>query len=278
MKWFLALLLALNLFVAGVSLLRQHDPVDIHATEVDPGKLKVLPSDWQLPAGASVPVASAPLAASVPLAAVPASAAVAAASTPSSHPPVATSPVKQAAHGAKVGPADKSSKDKTAKVDQPLQCAQWGDLSASLLSRVQGGLPALKLAGNQVSTEPVAGDEPSGPGVHYWVYYPAGGPAGLAAELKSKGFDNYAVQNAGEFKGTLSLGLFGKRTGAQALIDKLRAAGYPKAAMQARGKGAAAGKTRLVFKQLDDGQLAALTTLQKRLTPGIALKVEACGK
>jgi hypothetical protein len=282
MKWFLALLLALNLFVAGVSLLRQHDPVDIHATEVDASKLKVLPPDW-LPDGASsAPIASAPLSASAPAAAAASAPVSRAASAPiaRANPAMPAKKPTASAPAGKAKPAVREHKPAhaalaSAPAAKALQCAQWGELSDSLLTRVQGGLPALKLSGDQLMQQKVATGEASGPGVRYWVYYPAGGAAGLSAELKGKGFDNYVVQNAGEFKGTLSLGLFGKRDGAEALLGKLKAAGYSKAMLLARGKGGN-DKTRLVFKSLDDAQLAAITALQKRLTPGIVLKTVPC--
>jgi hypothetical protein len=281
MKWFLGLVVALNLFVGAVMLLRQHEPVDIHSHEVSPELLKVLPAGWQLDASASASLtASAPLSASAPL--------TLAQTTNAPLGMAASVPVAKteasAGHAKTVKPAGKAS-DKSKKaasvpaVAHPAkadarQCASWGGLSDTLLARVQDGLPALHLSADQISRRAVEGKATGA--LRYWVYIPGKEvTASLSGELKGKGFDNYAVQNAGDYKGALSLGLFGKQDGAQALVDRLKKAGFDKAAVLARGKTAL---TQVDFKNLSESQLQALAALQKRLTPGIALQSAVCSR
>ncbi|WP_215779340.1 SPOR domain-containing protein [Paludibacterium sp. B53371] len=290
MKWFLGLVVALNLFVGVVALLRQHDPVDIHSHEVSPEQLKVLPAGWQPQASAAM-AASAPFVASAPLtltqtvtsplgkaASAPAASAPTAKSavSPKGDKPAAKAPAqndKSAAHDkAKVASVP------AAHAGEPVarQCAQWGGLSQALLDRVKGGLPTLRLKSAQMHSQLVDDSSATGGNLRYWVYIPAKlASSKLSGELAQKGFDNYVVQNEGDFRGALSLGLFGKQEGAQALVDKLKKAGYPKAEIQARGK---TQLTRLDFSDLSDSQFKALGALQQRLTPGIALKTVACGR
>lgn len=281
MKWFLALIVVLNILVAAAGLLRQHDPVNIHSHEVSPEMLKVLPDGWQSAANASAPaVASAPVAASMPLALMQTTRSPLgkAASSPAASAPHAAAPKAAAPAAAKkAAPAAPAAAKKTAQLaaDKPAlrQCAQWGELSATLAERVKDGLAGLHLAANQMDSKQVEGHDAAN--VRYWVFVPAKNvTASLSSELKGKGFDNYVVQNEGEFHGALSLGLFGKEDGAKALQGKLRGAGFAKAEVVARSKTAL---TRYEFRSLDDKQLQALTALQKRLTPGLALHTQACG-
>ncbi|MBV8049050.1 MAG: SPOR domain-containing protein [Paludibacterium sp.] len=276
MKWFLGLIVALNLFVGAVVLLRQHDPVNIHSHEVSPEQLKVLPADWQPDANASAPfAASAPVSASAPIAL--------AQTTSSPLGKASPAPAAKAEASAVKSPAAKPAEKRKNAASAPAarmvkadarQCAQWGDLNDTLLARVKGGLPGMHLAASQLESQAVEGKV--GAGVRYWVYIPASAStAALSAELKGKGFDNYVVQNVGDYKGALSLGLFGKPEGAQALADRLKKAGYDKAAVLPRGK---TTLTRLVFKGLSDSQMQTLTALQKRLTPGVALQTTACAR
>lgn len=267
MKWFLALVVILNLLVAGYGLFKQHPSSDIHAQEISPEQVKLLPPDW-IPASAPAVVAAQP--ASAP-ATEPLHAAAKAASVP-----VADKPSKAALAQAKpaqpakpeaVTPAVEAKPKPAAK---PVACYNWGVLDGKLLARVKGGLPGLKLKPEQLVE--TAKGESKGTG-KFWVYYPALATKAetqtLAAELKDKGFDNYMVNNA-EFKGTLSLGLFGKEEGAKALVAKIKAAGFDKVNMQQKGK--TTESSLLTFKGLDDAQVSKLQALQKRLTPGIALK------
>ncbi|WP_028535812.1 SPOR domain-containing protein [Paludibacterium yongneupense] len=280
MKWFLGLVVVLNLLAALYGSLKQHVPVDIHAQEISPAQLKTLPADWQPPEAsgarvvlASAPVASAPVAASAPatgadavavrkIKASPAPAASAAASASKAAPakPVASKPAAAVAPTARAAPAI---------------CYSWGGLDDKLLARVKGGLPALKLEPAQISSSAAESTRGSG---RFWVHYPPLATRAetqtLSSELKGKGFDNYVVQNDSESKGGLSLGLFGREDGARALADRVKAAGFDK--VQVDAKGQKAKSTTLTFSALQAGQVTALQALQKRLTPGIALRSSNC--
>lgn len=280
MKWFLALVLALNLFLAAFGAFRQHQPVDIHSQEVNPGQLKVLPADWVPPGDASGASASSPFAVAAPAASAPAAARppVGAASAPAVIKPAARAAARSVAAKPAASAAAARAEPASARRPAALACVQWGALTPALASRVDGGLPSLKLTATQLSRSQAAGDKSGGP-VRYWVYYPeqANGATtqALSGELKHKGFDNYIVQNDGEFQGAISLGLYGKHDAAQAMVNRLKAAGYARAAIAERGKGS--GATLLSFRSLTAAQLSSLTALQKRLTPGLPLKPVSCG-
>ncbi|MEQ6291319.1 SPOR domain-containing protein [Vogesella sp. GCM10023246] len=290
MKWLLGALLVLNLFAGLYALIKQKPERDLKAQEVNAAQLKLLPPDWQPPQLASSAMASAPLAetASAPLA-QPASAPAVAkpaadkgASQPAAVPPktVAKPAVAQSVTpplapakavdgqpAAPLNPAD--AKQATAKVAANL-CRNWGPLDPKQLERVQGGLPSLQLA-----TAPAASvkEELRGSG-RIWVFYPPLATQAetqtLVSELRSKGFDSYIVKTDGAFKNHLSLGLFSKLDAAQALLQRLKTAGYDKAKLDVRGEHARI--TTLSFKALDEATLARLKALQQRLLPGIPLQ------
>lgn len=254
MKWFLALVVVLNLAVALYGSLKQRPAVDIHAQEVSPEQLKLLPNGWAAPAApaeVSAPTAQTALPASLDdkpaVAAAPASAP--AASKPEAKPvPETVPPTKPEA----------------------LACFQWGPLSDSQLVRVKGRLASLKLAAGQLKE--VQSSELRGSG-KFWVYHPALSTRAesqtLLAELKSKGFDGYIVQNDG-YQGSVSLGLFGKEESAKALAAKAQAAGFAKVHVEQRGQKVTS--TLLTLGSLTSEQAGRLAALQKRLAPGVALK------
>jgi hypothetical protein len=271
MKWFLALVVGLNILVAVYGVERQHAPGDVHAQEVNPGQLKLLPADWQ--PSAPVPDANGLLmpTASAPAPALPASA------------PAVRQPASAPTVPAKLPRHVKKSVASSAQASLPeprLSCVQWGGLGNNALAHVRAGLSELKLGPDQLAQRSVAlSPNAIQNNLRYWVYYPqaakgAANPA-LSDGLKSKGFDNYLVQNDGQFHGALSLGLYSSQVSANALVARLKAAGYDKAAIDPRG---AKENTLLVFKALSAHQAQALAALQQRLTPGIALKAVSCIK
>lgn len=269
MKWFLVLIVVLNLAVAGYGSFRQGPPADVHAQEISPGQVKLLPPDWQ-PASAPQGDASAPLklVASMP-------------QTEPLKPEDLGKPAGDKAVASAAKPADKVA-DKAADKPKPepakpapaqaLACYDWGALDARLLARVKGGLPALKLKAEQLTESSKGEAKANG---KFWVYLPPLATQSetqtLSAELKDKGFDNYIVHSA-DFKGSVSLGLFGQEGPAKAMQAKVKAAGFDKVAIEQKGQKSAA--TVLSFKSLDASQAERLLALQKRLTPGIAL--QAC--
>lgn len=284
MKWFLVLIVVLNLAAAGYGAFKQRPPADVHAQEISPEQVKLLPPDWQ-PASAPPGEASAALkvvasmpqtealkpedlgkTASQPVAAKPAKVeASLPVAKPESKKLVEAKPVEKAADKPKSKPeAAKAEPTKT------LACYDWGTLDAKLLARVKGGLPSLKLKAEQM-VESSKG-ELKGNG-KFWVYHPPLATQSetqtLSAELKDKGFDNYIVHSV-EFKGSVSLGLFGQEATAKAMQARVKAAGFDKVAIAQKGLKSAA--TVLSFKALDAQQAERLQALQKRLTPGIALQ------
>ena len=279
MKWFIGTLLVLNMLTALYGALKQKPETDIHAQDVNAAQLKLLPADWK-PPQASAPLASAPLpdvASSAPQAQAPQVASATAAVPPpvkeEKAPAKAADSVKvdvkpASAVLAKTAPESKLPEAKLVdtKAAAANLCYSWGGLDPKQLERVQGGVPLLKLA-----TPPQASvvDEKRGSG-KAWVFYPPLATQAetqtLVAELKGKGFDSYIVQTAGEYKGYLSMGLFSRGEGAQALVKRLKAAGYDKAKVDSRGD--VVKVTTLTFRQLDDATAEKLKALQKRLLPG----------
>ncbi|MDE1714022.1 SPOR domain-containing protein (plasmid) [Chromobacterium amazonense] len=264
MKWFVALVVVLNLVVAMYGTLKQRPPLDVHAQEVSPGQVKLLPPSWKPDASAaqaSAPVAAVIKAASAPEAKLMASAAKAQAK------PAAKADASKPADKPPAKPAEKAAEPAKGKA---VACYSWGSLSDSLLARVKGGVPQLKLKPGQMQED--SKEESKGSG-RFWVYYPPLATQAetktLSAELKDKGFTNYIV-TSDEFKGNLSLGLFSKEDAAKTLAARLKAAGYDKAMVKSKEQ--TSKQTTLTFKELDAAQAEQLKALQKKLTPGIALK------
>ncbi|TCP13690.1 sporulation related protein [Crenobacter luteus] len=257
MKWFFGLVVLLNLLVALWGTLSARAPGDLHALEVNPQGIKLLPGGWRseeaTPAEASRPLAEAQPAVASELPATLDAPAVASATV--------AKPVKPAA------PADKRAE--AARADQGAAvCRQWGELTDAQLARVRAGLAPLGLAAAETARE---GAPASG---KFWVYLPRRATPeatrALSAELKLKGFDNYPVASDPERHGALSLGLFAKEEGANALLAKLKAAGVADARVERRGKPERA--TTLRFAALSPDADARLAALQARLLPGVPLK------
>ncbi|WP_277620418.1 SPOR domain-containing protein [Chromobacterium sphagni] len=276
-KWFVALVVVLNLVVAMYGSFKQRPPMDVHAQEVSPGQVKLLPTGWTPDASAAQ--ASAPhAAASTPAALAKAASAPheavkaagkAAAKPVASAPKALAKPAKPELKPAAKPEASGAVAVKAAEA-KPLACYRWAGLNDSLLARVKGGVPSLKLKSGQLQQDSKEENKGSG---RFWVYYPPLATQSetktLSAELKDKGFDNYIV-SGDEFKGNLSLGLFGKEDAARTLVARLKAAGYDKAVVKSKDQ--PVKQTTLSFKDLDAAQAEHLKALQKRLTPGIALK------
>ena len=273
MKWFLVIVVVLNVLVGLYGVLKQKPVADIGAQDINAAQLTILPTGWR-PASAPLaqPEASAVTAltdnldASVatPAAALPATLA----SQPAVQKPVMQKPV--APLKADTPTVAKAELTPAAKPASAGQCLAWGALDDKQLARVQGGLPALKLAAAPQSSVKEA---MRGSG-RVWVFYPPLATKAetqtLVAELKGKGFDSYIVKTEGEFSGHLSLGLFSKEAAAQALVARLKAAGYDKARVDARSE--RSQLTTLSFRVLDAAQADKLRALQQRLLPGIPLR------
>lgn len=272
MKWFFGVVVLLNLLVALWGNLKTHPAADIHAQEVSPHAIRLLPANWgenTLNPGADIraaAMASAPL--SKPKTLPDPAQAMTAKPEASASVSVKTAPKSEGkAAAAKPEPAKAESAKASAEaqVASTNVCYDWGELDSRILTRIRPELAALKITASEQVGKP-------GRGSKFWVYYPAQQKA-KAAELKSKGFDSYQVQNEGEFKGTLSLGLFAKEDGAKELLTKLKGAGFADALIVQRG---GTQHATLSFKGLTAQQNSALLKLQKRMAPGVALKSMSC--
>lgn len=259
MKWFFSVVVVLNVLLAGWIALQKTPEANFEAREVSPQLVALLPEGKPLveasaPAVLSVMTASAPQAEAPP--ALVGTASMPAAALPAKAVALAVPPL--------------ASGDTPAK-----QCLRWGALDARQLARVEGELAGLRLTPAQLKRQMQPGVAAGG---KTWVYYPPLATRAetqtLIAELKAKGFDSYIVRSEGPFRGHLSLGLFGKIAGAQALQARLKAAGFPDAKIDARAQGSEV--TTLRFTALAPWQVDKLRALQRRMLPGISLNHEPC--
>jgi hypothetical protein len=104
-----------------------------------------------------------------------------------------------------------------------VSCLEWGSFTVADVSRAEQSLEPLALGArlSQRRTEEVAG---------WWVYIPSQrnrqGALRKAAELKNLGIDEYfIVQEEGEHRWALSLGVFRTAEAAQARLASLRGQG-----------------------------------------------------
>ncbi|HEY5899809.1 MAG TPA: SPOR domain-containing protein [Burkholderiales bacterium] len=146
------------------------------------------------------------------------------------------------------------------------KCIEWGSFTLADAPRAEKSLEPLALGArlNQKRTEESAG---------WWVYIPAQGsrPAAAkkAAELKARGISDYfIVQEEGEHRWALSLGVFRTAEAAQARLAALRAQGVrsaqvgpretivPKIWLQVKGADAATeSKLRDLAREIEGSEL-----------------------
>jgi hypothetical protein len=152
-------------------------------------------------------------------------------------------------------------------------CMEWGEFSGTDSVRATAALATLKLTDKlaQRQTEYAVG---------YWVYMP---PAKSRAEmdkniseLKAHDVKDYfTVQDAGKWKGAISLGVFKTDKAARKVFDTLRAKGVKTAAM-----GELMSKFKLtvfVLKSPDAATIEKMVTLQQEFA-GSAVHLVACDK
>ena len=154
-------------------------------------------------------------------------------------------------------------------------CFEWGKLNDNLLARVKGGLPSLRLTGEQMGES--ASEEK--PRKQYLVYYPALSSAEdtnqMAMDLAAGGFPSNVI--TGQGRGNLSLGVFSDESNAKRLERRVRAAGFDRVKLEERNdENQKNSVTQLTFSQLSDEQAQKLKALQQRLTPGIRVKEVPC--
>ena len=150
-------------------------------------------------------------------------------------------------------------------------CLEWGEFSGTDSVRAAAALTISKLTDKltQRQTEYAIG---------YWVYLP---PAQTRAEmdkniaeLKAHNIKDYfTVQDAGQWKGAISLGVFKTDKTARKVFDSLRAKGVKTAMM-----GELMSKFKLtvfVLKSPDAAAIEKMVTLQKEFD-GSAVHLVAC--
>ncbi|MCE9549538.1 MAG: hypothetical protein K8R50_00745 [Betaproteobacteria bacterium] len=150
-------------------------------------------------------------------------------------------------------------------------CLEWGEFSGTDSIRAAAALATLKLADKltQRQTEYAVG---------YWVYMsPAKTRAEMdknIAELKAHDIKDYfTVQDAGKWKGAISLGVFKTDKAARKVFDTFRAKGVKTAAI-----GELMSKFKLtvfVLKSPDATAIEKMVTLQKEFA-GSAVHLVAC--
>ncbi|HWD23736.1 MAG TPA: SPOR domain-containing protein [Burkholderiales bacterium] len=144
-------------------------------------------------------------------------------------------------------------------------CLEWGSFSLAEAARAEKALEPLGL-GNRLGQRRT--EEPAG----WWVFIPPQGSrqAALkkAAELKSLAVDYFIVQEEGESRWALSLGVFRSEEAAQARLDMLRDRGVrsaqvgpretvvPKVWLQVKGVDAALeSRLKDIARQMEGSEL-----------------------
>lgn len=244
---------------------------------------------------------AAPTAPAVPTTPPPAVSAPAAKAVekPVEKPPVVEKATKPAEKDPLLAAAEKGDKpqEKAKPAPTTLACYQWGEFDSAAASKVKQRLLKVKLAGQMVemtreapAAKPAAAPAEGSTSTRYWVHLPPQASREAAVELvmtlKSKGFDSYVVNQAGEMRNAISVGLFSKQASAEGMRDKLTQAGYP-AKIEVRENGgssttaatpAASGKlSTFRLRNLDSDQKAKLELLASEW-PQATLKSQACPK
>lgn len=150
-------------------------------------------------------------------------------------------------------------------------CMEWSDFSGADLNRASAALETLQL-GKKLSQRPVEYN------IGYWVYLPpAKDKASVAqkiAQLKARGVEEYfVVQEEGEWKHAISLGVFKTEDAAQKFLQSLLAKDIRSAKIGERASKLKA--TIFILNELDAASVEKLSVLQKEF-PSSELKKLAC--
>lgn len=150
-------------------------------------------------------------------------------------------------------------------------CMEWSDFSGADLKRANEALATLKLGG-KLSQRPIEYN------IGYWVYIPPlKDKAGInqkIAQLKARGVEEYfVVQEEGEWKHAISLGIFKSEDAAQKFLESLAEKEVRSAKIGERASKLKA--TIFVLNDLDKQTAAKLTELQKDF-PASELKKIVC--
>ena len=152
-----------------------------------------------------------------------------------------------------------------------LACLEWGDFTGADLTRAMAALSAMQL-GDKLSQHQVER------GTGYWVYIPPlknkAAVDRKIGELKARGITEYfVVQNAGQSRNAISLGVFKTQEAAQHFLDDLS-----KKAVRTALVGQRASKFKVTLFRLSGVGIMTevkLSALQKDF-PGSELKAVPC--
>jgi hypothetical protein len=153
----------------------------------------------------------------------------------------------------------------------PAACLEWGEFAGGEVARADAALARLELPQAQVQrTVTDAGG--------YWVYIP---PLKSKAEVdrrvaELKGLripDIFVVQEVGQWRNAISLGIFKTEEGAQKFLDTLRERGVKTAVTARREK--LLKKTVYLVHEPGEALVAQLAALQREF-PGTQIRAVAC--
>jgi hypothetical protein len=153
----------------------------------------------------------------------------------------------------------------------PTACLEWGLFAGPAVAKAENALAQLELPASQVDrTVADAGG--------YWVYMP---PMKTKVEidrkigeLKTLGVSEFfVVQDAGQWKNSISLGIFRTEDAAQAFLTKLKDRGV-RSALAARRENFLK-QVAFHVREPDPAMIAKLTELQKGF-PGTEMKAGPC--
>lgn len=150
-------------------------------------------------------------------------------------------------------------------------CMEWSDFSGTDLKRANEALAGVQL-GSKLSQRAIEYN------IGYWVYIPPlKDKASInqkLVQLKARGIEEYfVVQEEGEWKHAISLGVFKSEDAAQKFLESLQSRDIHSAKIGERASKLKA--TVFVFNGLDAPITDKLTTLQKDF-PGSELKKVEC--
>ncbi|HKA42449.1 MAG TPA: SPOR domain-containing protein [Burkholderiales bacterium] len=157
------------------------------------------------------------------------------------------------------------------KTIAPSACIEWGIFAGPDVARAESALGRLDLPQDRVErTVTDAGG--------YWVYIPAlkskSETDRKIGELKALGVsDFFIVQDAGQWRNSISLGIFRTDEAAQSFLNKLRDRGVRSAVAERREN--FLKQIAFLVREPDESTVARLAALQREF-PGSELKATQC--
>jgi hypothetical protein len=153
----------------------------------------------------------------------------------------------------------------------PAACLEWGIFAGPNVARAEGALSRLELPAGQV--ERVLADAGG-----YWVHVP---PLKTKAEVDRKArelrdlgvTEFFVVQDAGQWRNAISLGIFRTDEAAQTFLAKLKQQGV-RSAIAARRENFLK-QVAFYVREPDEATVARVTALQQEF-PGSELKAGPC--